>query len=164
MASRDKTAMGAFVIGGLLLFGVGLFLMTLRASPGSENFQVRESMEPHALSPDQRNFGINKVSSRLWSEVNRLPAGWLPASTSATRIPEEIREDRQLGIRAVQLRHQVRHVHARRDRPRLRVLVPYDREGQGLRLHGVREEMNNRRHLELNFKEPTCQWRNPCRS
>ena len=27
MASRDKTAMGAFVIGGLLLFGLGLFLI-----------------------------------------------------------------------------------------------------------------------------------------
>ena len=27
MASKDKTAMGAFVIGGLLLFGVGLFLI-----------------------------------------------------------------------------------------------------------------------------------------
>src|SRR5436190_10874735 len=27
MASRDKTAMGAFVIGGLVLFGVGLFLI-----------------------------------------------------------------------------------------------------------------------------------------
>src|SRR6185295_7739757 len=27
MASTDKTAMGAFVIGGLLLFGLGLFLI-----------------------------------------------------------------------------------------------------------------------------------------
>ena len=27
MASKDKSAMGAFVIGGLLLFGVGLFLI-----------------------------------------------------------------------------------------------------------------------------------------
>src|SRR5688500_6616074 len=27
MASKDKTAMGAFVIGGLLLFGLGLFLI-----------------------------------------------------------------------------------------------------------------------------------------
>src|SRR5436190_13786832 len=27
MASRDKTAMGAFVIGGLVLFGLGLFLI-----------------------------------------------------------------------------------------------------------------------------------------
>ena len=30
MASKDKTAMGAFVIGGLLLFGVGLFLIGSR--------------------------------------------------------------------------------------------------------------------------------------
>ena len=58
------------------------------------------------------------------------------------RDSKEVRGRRQLGIRPIQLRRRVRHVHALGDRRQLRDRVPHDREGKGLRVHGLPEEVS----------------------
>ena len=43
----------------------------------------------------------------------------------------------------------IRHIHAPWERDQLRVRMPYDREGKGLRFHDVREAMNGVQRLSL---------------
>ena len=56
---------------------------------------------------------------------------------------QEISEKRRVGIRGVQLRCRIGQVHARSQKPlRLRIRVPYAREGEGLHLPPVPEALN----------------------
>jgi|RhiMetdeSRZDD1v2_1073273.scaffolds.fasta_scaffold151109_4 hypothetical protein len=74
--------------------------------------------------------------------VRRGCARCLHAGFRHRKGQQEISTKRRMGIRAVQLRSRIRHIHGRSQPLRLRILLPCGGEGEGLHLPPIPEALN----------------------
>ena len=115
MVSKDKTAMGAFVVGGLLLFGLGLFLI------GDRRMLFSKSAEYlHRICPDQRPRGRSEGPS--WRNGRRRDCRNSRSAGTGIEIPSEI-QNRRKAVSRYSHRFHCKHS----DRWLTRKQVPADR-------------------------------------
>jgi hypothetical protein len=157
------------VLGGAAVYAQEKYSLK---SPGGIAFSDFRGYEDWAVASSARTTEVLKVIVANPTMINAYKAGvprngqpfpdgsmivklqWKPKkSTEAPFVvdvpdvfngkgQQEISENGRMGIRAVQLRRGIGQVHGRSQPRRLRKLVPYGREGEGLHLPPVREALN----------------------